>query len=67
VKVIFFNARGLEHDVEDVKDYLIRKGIAVAAISEKWAYENDFGDDAWLWLRGPEHLPLPGDARSAWA
>ena len=62
VRGMWWNARGLEDDLELVQDYMVEKKIDYACFCETKVFGKDLcaGDEAWAWHAGPEVLPKLG-------
>ena len=60
VRILFWNARGVVDDVDELIDYMESKDISAAGICETKVFGVDLSRRGWTWLRGPETLPYLG-------
>ena len=59
--VFFWNARGLENELDGVIDYMVEKEAAVGAFMETRLFKKDVSRVGWKWIGGAEYLPSLGD------
>ena len=61
-KILWWNARGLADDIDDLLDVMEREQVTVAVICETKSYGDELSRRGFTFLRGPETLPKPGMA-----
>ena len=66
-KILWWNARGLADDIDDLLDVMEREQVTVAVICETKSYGDELSRRGFTFLRGPETLPKPGMACQGWA
>ena len=59
---MFWNARDLRDDVSNVLEYMNDNCVDVVLFMETRIHKEDLSCGKWKWLRGPEVLPVAGDA-----
>ena len=60
LKSMFWNARGIVDEVDEVIDFMLARGVSVAGVCESKTYGEELSRRGFTWLRGPETLPRRG-------